>query len=81
MKNKSSLLHKLTLLIPMCFNACPFYITAFFFISMSHGLVMVFNTMATQHFFDVISEAIGNSYTNVVIAIVSLGMILITQQF
>ena len=80
MKNKSPMLHKLRLLIQMCFKACPFYITAFFFISVSHGLIMVFNTMTTQYFFDVISTAINDSYTNVILAIVALGFILIVQQ-
>lgn len=79
-KNESSLIYKLRLLIPMCFKACPFYITVFFFISMSHGLIMVFNTIATQHFFDVISLAISESYVSIIFAIVALGLILIIQQ-
>lgn len=80
MKKFYSLSYDLKLLIPMCFKACPAYITIFFFISISHGLSMVFNTMAAQYFFEAISTAVSNSYTNVTIAIIIFAAVLIVQQ-
>lgn len=80
MKSRISLFRKLRVLVGMCFKACPLYITIFILVSVSHGLIMVCNTMFTQFFFDIISTNVKKNSTYVIYAIVALGVVLVIQQ-
>lgn len=80
MTKKKAFFNNLKLLIVMCIKTCPAYTMAFFFVSMSYGLMLVLGTKVSQYFFDIIAAAHSKSYAEIIISIIVFGLTLIIQQ-